>query len=96
MKKYLFYAAFAAITFSFGCSQQTKTTDNTPTSTEQKKINVSVSQLATTTDLSCGMKFTSDGQIGDTMTYNGKLYGFCSKECRDNFASDPQKFINKQ
>jgi YHS domain-containing protein len=95
MKKYFFYAAVAAITFGFGCSQQTKTTDDTQSSTAQKKINVSISQLATTTDLSCGMKFVSDGQIGDTMTYNGKLYGFCSKECRDNFASDPQKFINK-
>jgi len=92
MKPYLLSAALVIAVFTFGCSQSNTSSDSKPP-VEEKKINVSVSQLATNTDLSCGMKFSSDGQIGDTMTYNGKLYGFCSKECRDNFAADPSKFV---
>ena len=92
MKTILFLATMLLV---FGCSQQTKTDSTTPSQTTETKKPVisSLSQLAASTDLNCGMKFTSAEDVKDTMTYNGKLYGFCSKECKESFAADPKKFI---
>jgi YHS domain-containing protein len=30
------------------------------------------------------------------VTYNGKDYYFCSKECQEKFAKDPAKYASKQ
>ena len=38
-------------------------------------------------DPSCGMPLTAG--IDDTLNYNGKVYGFCSDECRDEFKKNP-------
>jgi YHS domain-containing protein len=38
-------------------------------------------------DPSCGMPLTAG--IGDTLHYQGKVYGFCSDECRDEFKKNP-------
>ncbi len=38
-------------------------------------------------DLSCGMPVTAG--VTDTAHYNGKLYGFCSKVCKENFLKNP-------
>ncbi len=42
-------------------------------------------------DPSCGMPLTAG--IGDTVHYKGKILGFCSKECKDEFMKDPGKNI---
>lgn len=42
-------------------------------------------------DLSCGMP-TSAG-VADTLTYKGKLYGFCAKECKEDFLKDPEAHL---
>lgn len=42
-------------------------------------------------DLSCGMPLTAG--VEDTAYYKGKLYGFCSKECKDAFLKDPATAI---
>jgi YHS domain-containing protein len=39
-------------------------------------------------DPSCGMPLSAG--IEDTVHYNGKAYGFCSKECKDIFLKDPK------
>ncbi len=39
-------------------------------------------------DPSCGMPLTAG--IGDTAHYNGKVYGFCSNECKQIFLKDPK------
>lgn len=44
-------------------------------------------------DLVCHMPLTAG--IGDTATYNGKLYGFCSKECKDAFEKDAAGYVAK-
>jgi len=38
----------------------------------------------------CGMPTKAD--VGDTLTYNGKLIGFCSKECKADFQKNPTKY----
>jgi YHS domain-containing protein len=51
--------------------------------TDLTKLNFAVKK-----DLSCGMP-TSAG-VSDTITYKGKLYGFCSAECKEDFLKDPE------
>lgn len=42
-------------------------------------------------DLVCGMP-TSAG-ISDTAHFKGKVYGFCSKECKDEFYKNPSAYV---
>lgn len=39
-------------------------------------------------DPSCGMPIIAG--IEDTVHYNGKVYGFCSDECKQIFLKDPK------
>ena len=50
--------------------------------------------FASTKDLNCGMPLTAG--IEDTAHYKGKIYGFCSKECKDDFLKDPEAEIAKK
>jgi len=36
------------------------------------------------------------GEIGDTATYEGKIYGFCSSGCKDEFLKTPTQYLNQQ
>jgi YHS domain-containing protein len=38
-------------------------------------------------DPACGMPLTAG--LEDTTRYKGKLYGFCSKECKEEFLKNP-------
>jgi YHS domain-containing protein len=42
-------------------------------------------------DLVCGMPVTAG--IEDTTHFNGKAYGFCSKECKEEFLKKPRVYI---
>jgi len=42
-------------------------------------------------DFSCGMPVTAG--ISDTCHYKKKVYGFCSKECKDDFLKTPEKYL---
>ena len=42
-------------------------------------------------DLSCGMPLTAG--VEDTATYKGKTYGFCSRECKEDFLKNPEVYI---
>ena len=50
--------------------------------------------FATTKDLGCGMPLSAG--IQDTAHYQGKIYGFCSIECKEDFLKDPQGHIAKK
>ena len=39
-------------------------------------------------DLACGMPLTAG--VEDTVHYKGKLYGFCSTECKEEFLKNPE------
>lgn len=44
-------------------------------------------------DPKCGAAL-SEG-VGDTTEYKGKLYGFCSRECKDEFLKSPESFLSR-
>lgn len=46
--------------------------------------------FALTKDTVCGMPLTAG--IGDTVHYKGRIYGFCSKECKDEFMKNPRTY----
>lgn len=41
----------------------------------------------------CGMN--TKEHLGDTVTYKGKVYGFCSTMCKEEFLKDPKKHIHE-
>lgn len=46
------------------------------------------------TDLVCGMPVRAG--VEDTLHYKGKLYGFCAKECKEEFLKDPQQYLTSK
>ena len=55
-------------------------------------INISPDMLAQKTDPICGMDMTQT-KIADTVTVDGKLYAFCNPGCKEEFVTDPSKYI---
>jgi YHS domain-containing protein len=51
-------------------------------------------EFAVNKDLSCGMPLSAG--VEDTAHYDGKVYGFCSAECKETFLKDPQKYLAKK
>jgi putative intracellular protease/amidase/YHS domain-containing protein len=52
-------------------------------------------KLANTMDLYCGMPLKAIG-VGDTVRYMGKVYGFCSKGCKQGFLKDPARYLSSR
>ena len=42
-------------------------------------------------DFVCGMPVTAG--VSDTAQYKEKLYGFCSKECKEAFLKEPDTYV---
>lgn len=42
-------------------------------------------------DFVCGMPVK--GHTADTAHYKGKVYGFCARECKDEFVKNPESFL---
>ena len=57
----------------------------------QEGIKIEMASLASSEDLVCGMSLNEG--IGDTASYNEKLYGFCSSGCKEDFLKEPGKYI---
>jgi YHS domain-containing protein len=75
----------------FSCNQQSKApaTFHSPafSSADTAKPRFTRDMVDNLKDPSCGMPLTAG--IEDTLHYNGKVYGFCSDECRDEFKKNP-------
>ncbi len=54
-------------------------------------VKITAAMVDNKRDPSCGMPVSAG--IGDTAHYKGKVLGFCSKECKDEFLKDPEKNI---
>ena len=48
-------------------------------------------EFASKMDVACGMLLTAG--VTDTAHFNGKVYGFCSKECKTDFLKTPEAFL---
>jgi Cu+-exporting ATPase len=46
-------------------------------------------------DLVCGMKVRKEGAVA-TSNYGGKTYYFCSKNCKEKFDQNPEKYIKRE
>ena len=55
------------------------------------KISVTADQLDVKIDPVCEMNMEKT-HISDTMTYKGKLIGFCNPGCKEEFAANPEKY----
>jgi YHS domain-containing protein len=55
--------------------------------TDSSKPKFTVAMVDNKKDPNCGMPVTAG--IADTVHYKGKVYGFCSDECRDAFLKNP-------
>ncbi|MBL7701615.1 MAG: YHS domain-containing protein [Ferruginibacter sp.] len=65
-----------------------------PVATDTAKAALKKLAFDAETDLVCGMPVRAG--IEDTLHYKGKLYGFCAKECKEEFLKDPAQYITKK
>ena len=63
--------------------------------TPKKTMQIDIASLTTKVDPVCGMTL-KQGEVGDTLTYQGKLYGFCGSGCKDDFVKTPAQYLNQQ
>lgn len=64
------------------------------TAKEPLKEKFKASDVDNKTDFVCGMPTTA--AISDTVHYKGKVYGFCSEGCKDDFKKDPSQYLSKK
>lgn len=78
--------------------QDTKTTEATQDvhmkAEQQASPKFTADMVDNKKDFACGMPVTAG--INDTLHYEGKVYGFCSKKCKDDFLKDPKGYLAKQ
>lgn len=91
------YGFIVAGLFLASCNNQaTKTEEGThPAPPEVKTIELKLSDLGSTKDNVCGMEL-EEGNIADTTTYEGKIYGFCASECKAEFVKEPAKYLSQK
>lgn len=93
MKKIWVPVLAAGMVMMTACNSQPKekniTEAKTPVADSAPKFTAAM--VDNQKDPSCGMPVAAG--IEDTIHYKGKVLGFCSKECRDDFLKDPEKNI---
>ncbi|MFZ4057324.1 MAG: YHS domain-containing protein [Ferruginibacter sp.] len=62
-----------------------------PMATKDSSSGFTANMVDSSKDFICGMPVSAG--IADTAHYKGKVYGFCSSECKAEFAQAPSKYI---
>jgi YHS domain-containing protein len=84
----------------FACNQNSRTAGNEKDATRadsmmmktgSTKIIYTAAMVDNKKDPNCGMPVTAG--IEDTVHYKNKVYGFCSKECKDAFLKNPEELV---
>lgn len=93
MKKILFVAITAAF---FACNSKPTTEPEQIEAPVMEKetsatLHIPKEQLASEIDPVCQMSVAEEQ--ADTLSHEGKLYGFCGKGCKDAFAENPAEFL---
>lgn len=82
LRKTLIAACLFAAASCTGNAEQ-KTMEKAPAPAAEAKPDFSMLQFASQKDTTCGMPISAG--VLDTAVVDGKIYGFCSKECKDEF-----------
>lgn len=87
------------VTLIIGCNQPAapapeKKMESMTVKKDSAAADLSKLDFAYRYDYSCGMPVSAG--VSDTVTYKGKLYGFCSPECKADFLSKPEEYISKK
>jgi len=90
MIKKLFIAATALFWMSCANHQEASTHDQAQSATTEKDKFKDV-KFDNEKDFICEMPVSAG--VNDTAHYNGKVYGFCSTECKTEFQKDPGKYV---
>lgn len=90
MNKLFFLFVSVSIVF-VSCGQTTHTGKHEK---DTPKIEITADRLDVKLDPVCRMSMEKTA-IVDTMTYKGKLYGFCNPGCKDEFKAEPEKFLSQ-
>lgn len=80
---YVFAACHNGVSEADKMLEAKKKNDNVLQASKAKRINIAKLKFADKSDPSCGMPLTAG--VEDTVTVKGKLYGFCAKECKEQF-----------
>lgn len=101
MKTFSLVTTFAASLIVAASCNNKGNTNHLKTNSEKVKQTTAVMKMDTTKftlsmvdnkkDFVCRMPLTAG--IGDTVHYKGKVYGFCSKGCKESFLQDPQSYL---
>jgi len=77
------------------CGQKSNTTSNAAANgaAADTTHKYSLAMVVNKKDPSCGMPLTAG--LEDTTHYKGQAYGFCSKECKNEFLKNPDGYIAK-
>jgi len=86
-----FLSAFITISCNNNTQQKSNDAATQTATTKTDSSKYTLSMVDNKKDLSCGMPLTAG--IGDTAHYNGKVYGFCSDECKEAFMKNPDSCI---
>ena len=94
MKKIFISLNLFAILFLVSCNSFNKKSETAVTSPipEPKAVEIKLNQLATDKDLVCGMT-SEESAVADTILHEGKIYGFCSAECKAEFVKNPTAYL---
>lgn len=86
----MFIAVYILLTgFVFACNHKPPQTVTTTVmnQSDSAKTKFTKEMVDNKKDPSCGMPVTAG--IEDTVHFGGKVYGFCSDECKQQFLKDP-------
>ncbi|MDD5149565.1 MAG: YHS domain-containing protein [Flavobacterium sp.] len=92
MKKVLF---LLCATIFFSCVQKEANIVKETTSLIEPENPLNKLKYDNKIDFYCQMDITEYG-VSDTTNYKGKLYGFCSKMCKDEFLKTPEEYLAKK
>lgn len=100
MYKKMIAAALPAV-FLLSCSNNTADKEVPKTDTAKHETHTMTPPLpekkfdgiafANAKDFICGMPVTAG--VEDTAHYKEKVYGFCAKECKDEFLKNPEQYL---
>ncbi len=95
MKNILFAVILSGGLVFASCNNQPEENKVTETATTEATVDTTAkftsAMVDNKKDPSCGMPVSAG--IEDTVHYKGKVLGFCSKDCKDDFLKNPEKNI---